>query len=465
MRHKRATHTEGTFEMHSTSTVRVKVEPNGTGVVAHVGLHALGRFADQIGLGAALSSAIIPRGERAPAHDRGKVLVHMALVLAGGGESCLDVEHLRAQPALFGDVASDTTVFRALHELGPTQRAELAPALRAVRGKVWDRIDDGGRVILDVDATLVEVHTESKQGAAPTYKGGFGFHPMACFLDATGECLAARLRPGNAGANTVADHVGLLDEAIAQLPEHVAKGHRVGETGAGREVLIRADAAGMTQGFVSACRDRDVRFMVTARSNSQITAAIHDASVIEGLWRDAVTKDGELREGAAVTELTELVDLSSMPRGTRLIVRREPLHQGAQRSLFPSLDFRYWGFLTDLDGDVRELDQLMREHAHVEDSIARLKDTGLARMPFTSFEANAAWLSVVCLAADLVRWFQLLCLDGPWRSAKAKALRWELFHAPGRLVRRARRMIVRILTGWPNAEVLLAAHRRIALLT
>lgn len=172
-----------------------------------------------------------------------------------------------------------------------------------------------------------------------------------------------------------------------------------------------------------------------------------------------------MRCDAHVAELTELVDLRSLPEGTRLIVRREPLHQGAQRSLFPSLDFRYWGFVTDLDGDVRELDQLMREHAHVEDSIARLKDTGLLRMPFTSFEANCAWLAVVCLAADLVRWFQLLCLEGEWRAAKMKALRWELFHAPGRVVRRARRTIVRILAGWSTAKVLLDAHRRISLLT
>jgi len=451
--------------MHSTSTIRVKVEPGGTGVAAHVGLHALGAFADQIGLGAALSGAIEPTGERAPLHDRGKVLVHMALVLAGGGESCSDVEHLRAQPSLFGDVASDTTVFRTLHELGATQRAELAGALRPVRERVFDRLDGGGRVVLDIDATLVEVHTESKQGAAPTYKGGFGFHPMACFSDLTGECLAARLRPGNAGANTVADHVGLLDEAIAQLPDRVARGHRVGEHGATREVVVRADSAGMTEGFLSSCRARDVRFMATARTSAQVSAAIHDACVVEGLWERAVTKHGELRCDAHVAELTELVDLRSLPEGTRLIVRREPLHQGAQRSLFPSLDFRYWGFVTDLDGDVRELDQLMREHAHVEDSIARLKDTGLLRMPFTSFEANCAWLAVVCLAADLVRWFQLLCLEGEWRAAKMKALRWELFHAPGRVVRRARRTIVRILAGWSTAKVLLDAHRRISLLT
>ena len=116
-----------------------------------------------------------------------------------------------------------------------------------------------------------------------------------------------------------------------------------------------------------------------------------------------------------------------------LIIRRGPLHPGAQRSLFPSLDYRYWGFYTDRDGDPVALDATMRAHAHVEQHIARLKDSGLLRFPFTSFEANANWMMAVTMAADLVRWFQLLCLVGPWTGAEPKALRWGIFHAPGRL--------------------------------
>jgi hypothetical protein len=146
-------------------------------------------------------------------------------------------------------------------------------------------------------------------------------------------------------------------------------------------------------------------------------------------------------------------------------VRREPLHPGAQRSLFPSHEFRYWGFYTDHDGDPVELDVTMRAHAHVESHIQRLKKSGLCRLPFTSFEANANWLVTVALAADLVRWFQLLCLEGPWKEARPKALRWQIFHAPGRLVYRSRRRIVRLLDGWPTADVLLGVYKRIALLT
>jgi hypothetical protein len=165
-----------------------------------------------------------------------------------------------------------------------------------------------------------------------------------------------------------------------------------------------------------------------------------------------------------VAELTSLIDTSGLPTKTRFIVRREPLHPGAQRSLFPSLDFRYWGFYTDQDGDPRALDLSMRAHAHVESHIQRLKDSGLCRFPFTKLAANEAWMFAVMLSADLVRWFQLVCLDDTWRQARPKALRWGIFHAPGRLIRTARQRIVRVIDGWPTTEVILNAYKRIALI-
>lgn len=456
--------------MNGSSASHVIVEPGGTGVVGHVGLHALGSFADRLGLGDSLSARIPLTGERLPVHDRGKVLVHTALMLAGGGESCADIEHLRRQPDLFGSVPSDSTVFRTFRQIDATTRAGIAEALAGLRAKVWSRssVTTGSSpVILDIDASLVEIHTDGKQGAAPTYKGGFGFHPMFCFADATGEVLSGVLRPGNAGANTVSDHLDVLDAAIAQLPASIAVGHRSSDdaTMVNRTVVVRADSAGCTEGFLAGCRARNVNFFVAARSNPQVTAAVLDAIGIETVWEPARTQGGDLRDGAAVCELTSLITDDRLPAGTRLIVRREPLHPGAQRSLFPSLDFRYWGFYTDADGDPVDLDATMRAHAHVERHIQRLKDSGLARMPFASFEANATWMMAVMLSADLVRWFQLLCFDGSWADARPKAMRWGIFHAPGRLVRRSRQRIVRIIDGWPGTDALLEAYRRIARIT
>jgi hypothetical protein len=455
--------------VNGTSTRRVVVEPGGAGVVAHVGLHALGAFADRLGLGDSLSARIVPAGERLPLHDRGKVLVQTSLMLAGGGESCADIEHLRLQEDLFGSVPSDTTVFRTFHEITPSTRSGIACAMAEVRAKVWRRsaaTTGSAPVLLDIDASLVEIHSEHKMSAAPTFKGGYGFHPMFCFADATGEALAALLRPGNAGANTVADHVRVVDDALMQLPDEISLGHRRGDDPSlvQREVVVRADSAGCTEGFLSACRERNVGFFVTVRSNAQVTGAILAAAGLDEVWQPAVTQGGEPREGAAVCEVTPLISDHKLPEGTRCIIRREPLHPGAQRSLFPALDYRYWGFYTDRDGDPVALDATMRAHAHVEQHIARLKDSGLLRFPFTSFEANTNWMMVVTMAADLLRWFQLLCLDGPWVGARPKALRWGVLHAPGRLIRRSRQRVVRIIDGWPGTDALLGAYRRIPLI-
>jgi len=459
--------------VNGNSVRRVKIEEAGDGVVAHVGLHALGAFADRLGLGDALSARVPLMGERLPVHDRGKVLVQAMLMLAGGGEACADIEALRAQERLFGAVPSDSTLYRAFRQIDPTVLAGLREAMAEVRARVWARssvTSTADRVVLDIDATLVEVHSENKEGTAATYKRGFGFHPMLCFADATGEALAARLRPGNAGANNAADHLAVLDEAVAQLPAAVRAGHRPGESAetVARAVVVRADSAGCTAGFVAGCRARNIGFAVVARSNKQVSAAISRTftETNPDRWAPALRPNGEVRDGAQVAELTDLVDRlpAGFPPGTRLIVRREPRHPGAQQSLFPSTNFRYWGHWTDQDGDPVDLDASMRAHAHIEDHIRRLKDSGLCRFPFSDGDANRAWLAVVCFAADLVRWFQLLCVTGHLARAEPKALRWRLWHAPARLIHHARQDVVRILDGWPDAPAIIAAHQRIAAL-
>jgi hypothetical protein len=454
--------------MQATSVRRVVVEPGGDQVAAHVGLHALGAFADQLGLGTTLSARIPTSGKL---HDRGKVLVHQMLVLAGGGESCADIEYLRAEADLFEDVCSDSTLYRTFTEDLPE---EVLPGLKAgfaqVRETVWRKaglLKGSDPVVLDIDASLVDVHSEHKEGTAPNYKYGFGFHPMFCTADATGEALSALLRPGNATANCVADHLVVLDEALDQLPERVSVGHRPGDDPAAvrRGVVVRTDSAGATQGFVWGCRQREVGFAVAARRNAQITAAIAQIAEDEHRWKPALRPDGRHRKGAAVAEVTDLVDLSDWPPGTRLVIRREPLHPGAQASLFPSLEYRYWGHYTDQPGAPSRRDLFMRGHATIEDVLGRLKDAGLLRFPFVSLVANRAWLAEVCFAHDLVRWFQLLCLRGELAAAEPKTLRWRLWHAPARKVRSGRQLVVRILDAWPEASAFVRAHRRIALLT
>jgi hypothetical protein len=456
--------------VNATSTTRLRVETGGEGVVAHVGLHCLGRFADRLYVPDLLSARIPVMSERLPVHDRGKVVVQAMLMMAGGGEACSDIERLRAQPALFGEVPSDSTLYRTFFQLDAATVTGLWEAMAEARAKVWRRsaaTTGTAMVVLDIDASLHQIHSENKELTGPTYKGGFGFHPVYCFADATGETLAVRLRPGNAGANNVIDLVGVLDAALSGLPAEIAVGHQVGDEQAlvRRPVQVRSDsAAGRT--FALACRSRNVGFAVVARSNEQIHAAISRVAYDSAAWQPAIRQNCEVREGAAVVEVTDLVDLSAWPPGTRLIIRREPLHPGAQQSLFPSQNYRYWGHYTDTAGiDAVEADRHMRAHAHVEDNIRRLKDSAANRFPFCDFDANSAWLAVVCMADSLVRWFQQLCLTGPLAVAEPKTLRWSLWHTPARIVRRARHHIVRILDGWPSAAIVADAYQRIALIT
>ena len=389
-------------------------------------------------------------------------------MLAGGGEACTDIEYLRAEAGLFGAAPSAPTLYRTLRSLDPATVGDLWARQAAVREQVWARraLADASPVVLDIDATLVEVHSEHKAGAAAHFKGGYGFHPLLCFSD-DGDALAAVLRPGNAAANSIDDHVAVLDAAIARLPGEVAAGHRAGDDAGAvaGAVVLRTDSAGCSTRIAEACRDRNVGFSLVARRNDAIDAAIAAVPVTNKRWQPAIRRSGDVCPGAAVADLTDFVDTADWPEGTRLIVRREPHHPGAQRSLFPSDAWRYWGHWTDQTGPAAARDAHMRAHAVVEDHIAALKAAGLTRLPFRDFNANAAWVALVCWARTLVVWFQqLTCATTTLAKAAAKRLRWALWHTPARLTRSGRRTTIRLPTNHPGAAHLARIYNHIAAL-
>ncbi len=452
------------------STVDVGVAEGAGLVVGHGGLHALGRFCDVLGLGELLSEAYGPIGERAPVHDRGKALVQAFLVFAGGGEACSDIEALRAGEALFGSVPSASTLYRVARGVDAERLGALRSALSQARQRVWPLIAAArGEVVIDVDASLMEVHSENKEGAAAHYKGGFGFHPMYAFADCTGECLAVLLRPGNAAANSITDQTAVLDAAVEALPGDAAAGHRRGDDAsqARRRVRVRADSAGCN-GFIAACVERNIGYSVVARSTPHIEAAIATAAAQRRRWQPAEgrrPKSRRSRRGARAADLTDLVDPQHRPApDARLIMRREPRHQGAQRSLFPSDDWRYWGHWTNLAGSPAARDEDMRAHARVEDHIARLKDSGAKRFPFRDLAANTAWHQLAAFADTAVRWFQHTCLTGTLKHARPKTLRWNLWHTPARLVRHARATTLALPPDSPATAAILNARTRINLL-
>ena len=299
----------------------LKVTSDGKGVAAHAGSRLLAEMAEATGLAAAMSEALAPTVRRRRRHDPGQVLVDLAVTIADGGDCLSDLAVLRNQPSLFGAVASTPTASRVVETVDAERLDAIRGARAQARAAAWaaglDPTADVHPLILDFDATLVDSHSE-KESAAPTYKRGFGFSPLLCYLDATGEALAAILRPGNAAPHNPADHVALLELALAQLP--------VNPDGTdGVAMLVRADSAGSSHAFVDALRNHGIEFSVGFRVREEVRLAI--CELPESAWMEAMTQDMEVREEAQVAELTEAVDLSTWPVGTRMMVRRELPHR------------------------------------------------------------------------------------------------------------------------------------------
>jgi len=432
---------------------RLKVSADGTNVVSHAGVRLLSDLADAVGLSGGLSIAMAPTKQRRRGHDRGHVLVDLAMSIADGGDAIADLAVLRNEPNLFGAVASDSTAWRTLDAVDSAALKRIAVARAEARRRVWAAGADPGFYVIDFDGTLVTAHSD-KDGAAPNYKRGFGYHPLLAFLDATDEALAGILRPGNAGSNTTADHVELLAMALAQLPvdpESV-------------DVVARADSAALTHGFVDACRGAHVRFSI----GHDLTEPIRNAclAIPPRRWQPAITADGsDEREGADVAEITDLVDLSRWPTGTRAIARREEPHPGAQLTFTDIDGHRFQVFVTDqTDTDIAYLEALQRGRGRAEKLICNLKDTGLNNLPSAEFAINHAWLTVALIAHDLLAWCRALTLDGDLARAEPKRLRYCLLHAAGLIARTGRRTRLRLAAGWPWVNELVTAFNRVHLL-
>ena len=176
---------EGTSGVDAKSTRNVRVEAGGTQVAGHVGLHALGSFADRLGLGETLSAAVGWTGRGTPVHDRSKVLTQAMLMLAGGGDSCADIETLASQGRLFGEVSSDTTLYWTFTDTLDADAVDRArQAVAAIRDRVWAQSSatcGDGPVILDVDASLVEIHFREQGGHRGALQGWFRVPPDVLF--------------------------------------------------------------------------------------------------------------------------------------------------------------------------------------------------------------------------------------------------------------------------------------------
>ena len=432
----------------------VEVASDGEGLVSHAGAGLVAEAADRLGLTRALSRGLVGMRERRSKHDPGRVVRDLAVMLADGGDCLGDLRAVRDQEPLFGAVASNATAFRVIDRIAGDPA--LLEALRAARARsrenAWNAGAQPERIVIDVDATLITAHSE-KDGAAGTFKGGFGFHPLLAYLDESHEALAGVLRPGNAGANTASDHVEIVDLALEQLPRAVI------ETA---QIVVRTDSAAATHELTDELRAARINFLMGFDLTEAVREAILELS--ESAWRPAIRQDGDERDGAWVAEITDRLNLSAWPEGTRVIVRRERPHPGAQLSFSDHDGHRFLATLTDLDGDAVELECRHRARASAEDRVRAAKQTGLDNLPFRDFDHNAVWLELSLIAQDLIAWTQLLALDGELAACEPKTLRYRLLHTAGRLAFHARRATLRLQRTWPWARELAVAFARLAAL-
>nr|WP_153416154.1 IS1380 family transposase [Nocardia macrotermitis] len=447
----------------------LKVDGTGTGVVSQAGAVALLRVAAKVGLDRVLSQVLAPWRKSLATHDPGKIVLDLAVSIAIGGDCAADLSVLRCEPGVFGSVASDSTVSRLIAVLAadaPKVLSGMASARARARATAWAKsgehapdhdIDAEHPLIIDLDASLLDAHSE-KERAAPTFKKGYGFHPLFAFIDhgaeGTGEPAAIMLRPGNSGANTAADHKTVLAAALEQLP--CRPGYRVG-----RKVLVRTDAGGGTHEFVNYCTARRLQYSLGFGLTEALVEAVN--KIPKDVWTPAYDAEGQVRPGAWVAELTGLAELTGWPEDMRLVIRKERPHPGAQLRFTDVDGLRLTAFVTNARrGQLPDLELQHRRRARCEDRIRHAKDTGIRNLPFHGFDQNRIWTAITVIAMDLIAWLQTIALhDHDARRWEPKTLRLHLFSLPARITRHARRTWLRLPSHHPHTGLMVTVIGRL----
>jgi len=464
----------------------LKVTGEGEGLVGHAGAVLLRKLADQAGLTAGLGSALARAG-KFPLVDRGVALVSMAVAIGLGATSRSDITLLAQHGPVLGPEPSDTTVRRTLELADARALDKIARARAKVRAHVWSLIAArpagfpwlsvagkllAGWLVIDLDGTLITARSD-KEGAAATFKMGYGFHPLGAWLANTAESLAMLLRPGNAGSNTFAGHLAVLTAAIRQIPARMRS-----------KLLVRVDGAGASHELIShllslSSRCRTVLFT----SGWMITGADEQAIGLlpATAWQAAVDQDGVVQQDKHVAEITHLLTRAAgWPAGLRWIVRRTRPSRRQARNLTAfekATGWRYSIIVTNIPAargipgvpgshHAQFTGVLHRQHAVVEDGVRTAKSMGLRNLPSKTWVVNCGWVLAANLAADLAAWCRLLglydCED--LKDAEPDTLRYRLLSLPARLVRHARARVLKISRTWPWKGAFLACWQRLCAL-
>jgi hypothetical protein len=464
----------------------LSVVPDADGLIGHAGAVLLRKLADRCGLTSALGAALGRKG-KFPLIDRGIALVSMAVAIALGAASMSDIAVLAHQELVLGAAPSDTTVRRTLELADARTLDKIARARAAVRAHVWQLICArpggfpwlqiagkllAGWLVIDLDATLITARSD-KEGAAPTFKSGYGFHPLGAWCANTAESLAMLLRPGNAGSNTFADHLAVLTAALRQIPSRMRA-----------RLLVRVDGAGASHELISHLLSLCTRCrIVLFTSGWAITAADEQAIGLlpAAAWQAAVDQDGTVQHDKHVAEITHLMSRAAgWPDGLRWIVRRTRPSRRQAKNLTAferATGWRYSIICTNIPAaggipgvpgshHAQFIDVLHRQHAVVEDGVRAAKSMGLRNLPSKTWVVNCGWVLAANIAADLAAWTRLLglydCDD--LKDAEPGTLRYRLLSLPARLVRHARARVLKISRTWPWKEAFLTCWQRLCAL-
>jgi hypothetical protein len=403
----------------------IAVEFDDERAVADAGIVLVATLAGRLGI-EALVDRTVDLGDRPGAANAGAKVMTLVSAMALGADCVDDCDLLRAGrtgQVLGHRVAAPSTLGTFLRSFTFGHVRQLDRVLADTLSRAWaaGAGPGDGRLVIDVDSFVGEVHGRAKQGAAFGYTRVRGYHPLLATRADTGEVLHIRLRKGS--ANTSRGMLRFTDELIARV-------RRAGATG---PKLLRADS-GFWSGATFDRLDRaGWQFSIGVRLQPAVRAAIEQ--IDETAWTTL--------EDYPPTSIAQIAEATL--GGRRLVVRRVRTLD-RQGELLPSWEL--FPFATNRTEPLAVVEAEHRQHAVVELTIRDLKDQALAHFPSGKFTANAAWTVIACIAHNLLRWTSVLGLPGQTIRA-ARTLRRRLLALPGRLTRTARRWTLHLPARWP----------------
>lgn len=421
----------------SQSLDRVRVTFDDDNLVANAGLLLPATLIERLGVEALINTTVRLDGRVGGASPGRKVLTLMNTMLAGGSH----IDHadmLRAgasEVVVSHRVMAPSTLGTFLRSFSFGHVRQLEAVNDVARQRAWAAGTTPGALTIDVDSTICEVVGKAKQGAGYGYTHVLGYHPLLATIAGSGEILHGRLRKG--AANTQRGTKRFVNELVARA-------RRDNPT---RGLTVRFDAGFWSNDTMINLARLDVRYTMAIRTSvGAVQTAI--AGIADDAWQPIeYTKDGE----AEVAECAYISGKGTKRVTRRMIVRRTRFTDTTQQKLWP--DWRHHAFLTDLDGDVVDVDRFHREHATVELAIKDLKaGAGLEHLPSGVFSANSAWFQIAILAHNMMRWTTRLGGHDTDRLIVARTVRTRLLALPGRLVNRAGQQTLRLPSRWPWAD-------------